>query len=80
MTDWLKFYIGGLIADISAHKAMIEAQQAEIDKLKRPVAITDAMVAAASDSAMHKLTNTEEERHALMRAALEAALAVKADD
>jgi cell division protein FtsB len=34
MTDWLKFYIGGLIADISAHKAMIEAQQAEIDRLK----------------------------------------------
>lgn len=37
MTDWLKFYIGGLIADISAHKAMIEAQQAEIDKLKAEV-------------------------------------------
>lgn len=33
MTDWLKFYIGGLIADISAHKAMIEEQQAEIDRL-----------------------------------------------
>lgn len=37
MTDWLKFYIGGLIADISAHKAMIEAQQAEIDKLRAEV-------------------------------------------
>ena len=37
MTEWLKFYIGGLIADISAHKAMIEEQQAEIDKLKAEV-------------------------------------------
>lgn len=44
MTDWLKFYIGGLIADISAHKAMIEAQQAEIDRLKVDVENKDRTI------------------------------------
>ncbi len=44
MTDWLKFYIGGLIADISAHKAMIEAQQAEIDRLKVDVEDKDRTI------------------------------------
>lgn len=37
MTDWLKMYVGTLVADLSAHKAMIEAQQAEIDRLKAEV-------------------------------------------
>ena len=44
MTDWLKLYIGGLIADISAHKAMIEAQQAEIDRLKADVEDKDRTI------------------------------------
>lgn len=41
MTDWLKLYIGGLIADISAHKAMIDAQAAEIARLKAELAAKD---------------------------------------
>lgn len=49
MTDWLKFYIGGLIADISAHKAMIEAQQAEIDRLKAE--LEKANMTAVAESA-----------------------------
>lgn len=34
MTEWLKLYIGSLVTDISAHKAMIDAQAAEIARLK----------------------------------------------
>ena len=34
MTEWLKLYIGQLVTDISAHKAMIDAQAAEIARLK----------------------------------------------
>lgn len=55
MTEWLKLYIGGLITDISAHKAMIEAQGAEIERLKANPDVPDGWMLVPKEATAEML-------------------------
>jgi hypothetical protein len=55
VTEWLKLYIGGLITDISAHKAMIEAQGAEIERLKANPDVPDGWMLVPKEATAEML-------------------------
>lgn len=51
MSEWLKTYIGGLIADIALLRQMLEQAQAEIAQLKTRLEKPPVLPGSANDGA-----------------------------